>query len=814
LKRRFLIPEVVQTSSLDCGPAALQALLDGFGRRVSYADLREACQTGLDGTSIETLEAVANRLGLEAEQIMVPLDHLFAALPAIVVVTLPQGITHFVVAWRCVAGWVQIMDPGVGRRWIRARMFLNDVFVHTMAVDAQDWIEYARSEDFQQVFRARQRALRIRLEVPDGEMLAAQDAAVRLTDALVRSGGVRRGRAAKEMVQRLVERPDVIPRHYWSLLSGELRGAVLVRIKGAQGNPGRTKGVRKNLFRFPVVLMIPLLAAAVGAFVEALLFRALLDVNGALALAGQRMAAWAAVVIFCAALLLLELPAFVTGARLGRMLEIRLRRAFLEKIPKLSDRYLQSRALSDMAERSHILHRLRHVPDQMRQLILACSQLVVTACGIVWLDPAGWPFVLGSLGAALIPFFSSRWILAERDLRVRTHSGGLMRFYVDAMLGLMPIRAHGAAESLTRQHGLLLEEWTRASFRLQRAIVMTEGLQLSIMFCLVAALLVVHPLEGIATGRVLLMAYWALNLPALGQEIAVIARQYPNYRSIALRLMEPLGAPEEVAVGGEALQEAPVIEFRNVSVVASGTTILRDVSARIAAGSDVAIVGSSGAGKSTLVGLLLGWARASSGEVLVDGRPIDVEEMRLSSAWVDPSIQLWNETLHSNLLYGGDGRADFAEVIDSAALRHVLEALPQGLQTVLGENGGLVSGGEGQRVRLGRALQRRDAKVVILDEPFRGLDREKRTELLGRAREYWSGATLLCVTHDIAETLDFCQVLVVEGGTVVEAGPPKELAANLESRYAGLLVSERQARERLWGCEQWRRIELRAGLLA
>src|SRR5205807_10552177 len=92
--RRLLVPEVVQTSNMDCGPASLKCLLEGFGIPVSYSRLRDACQTGIDGTSIDTMEAVANQLGLEAEQIMLPADHLFLpeveALPALVVVQLPN----------------------------------------------------------------------------------------------------------------------------------------------------------------------------------------------------------------------------------------------------------------------------------------------------------------------------------------------------------------------------------------------------------------------------------------------------------------------------------------------------------------------------------------------------------------------------------------------------------------------------------------------------------------------------------------------------------------------------------------------------
>src|SRR5438270_3317573 len=109
--RRLLAPEVIQTSAMDCGPAALKCLLEGFGIAVSYGRLREACQTSVDGTSIDTLEEVARTLGLDAEQMMLPVDHLLLpeaeALPAIVVVTLPAGLTHFVVVWRVHGAWVQ-----------------------------------------------------------------------------------------------------------------------------------------------------------------------------------------------------------------------------------------------------------------------------------------------------------------------------------------------------------------------------------------------------------------------------------------------------------------------------------------------------------------------------------------------------------------------------------------------------------------------------------------------------------------------------------------------------------------------------------
>ena len=141
----------------------------------------------------------------------------------------------------------------------------------------------------------------------------------------------------------------------------------------------------------------------------------------------------------------------------------------------------------------------------------------------------------------------------------------------------------------------------------------------------------------------------------------------------------------------------------------------------------------------------------------------DLEALRERIAWVDPAVHLWNRSLVENLHYGNRVGDDlpFVDLLDQADLRDVLERLPDGFQSRLGENGGLLSGGEGQRVRLGRALLRGDAGLVLLDEPFRGLDRPRREALLARALAWWRDATLLCVSHDVRQTLDYDLVVVV-----------------------------------------------------
>jgi len=407
-----------------------------------------------------------------------------------------------------------------------------------------------------------------------------------------------------------------------------------------------------------------------------------------------------------------------------------------------------------------------------------------------------------------------------------TIAGGLGRFYLDALLGLTAVRAHGAERTVRREHESLLVEWVRASRRLLRWVVLLEGVQFITGFGLAGWLLFQSAGHAGEAGGVLLLAFWALNLPVLGEEIGRLVRQYPLLRNVTLRLLEPLGAPEELQIADGMLQmdhpqaaipQGVALDLDGVTVRAGGHAILEDVQLSVAAGSHVAIVGSSGAGKSTLLGLLLGWHRPAAGHLLVDGTPLDgarLDRLRDETAWVDPAAQLWNSSLLDNLLYGTDPDAvpALTGVLEDAALTDVLQRLPDGLQASLGEGGGLLSGGQGQRVRLGRALVRSDARLVLLDEPFRGLDREKRCALLRRARRVWHDATLLCVTHDVGETRDFDRVLVIEAGRVVEDGRPAVLAA-AESRYRALLEAEEAVRCGLWASDRWRRVRLEDGRL-
>ena len=155
-------------------------------------------------------------------------------------------------------------------------------------------------------------------------------------------------------------------------------------------------------------------------------------------------------------------------------------------------------------------------------------------------------------------------------------------------------------------------------------------------------------------------------------------------------------------------------------------------------------------------------------------QPADTEDLAAFLGQLDPVVQVFPMGVGSNL------------IVRDGGLRAVV-------------------------VRLGRGLLRRDPSLVLLDEPFRGLDRATRRRLLGELRSTWAAATLVCVTHDVGDVADFERVVVVDGGRIVEDGVPAELLADEGSHYARLVASEAEVRHSAWGGEGWRRVVLDDG---
>src|SRR4051812_27949907 len=335
-----LIPEVVQISATDCGPAALKSVFAGMGLELNYRVLREACQTDVDGTSIVTLEELSNQLGLDAEEVMLPLDHVFLpearALPAIIVTLSAGGRQHFIVLWKRIGPFVQVMDPAVGRRWARIETLTGTLYQHTTSAPAAAWREWAGSEEAVAAFERRLKdlgaadakaAVAKALEDPGHESIATLDAAIRAGQAVVRAGAIRRGSTADGLVRSMYAKARSgevpIPESYWSVrpnpeAEGELllTGAVLLRFRGwrddaaksgeaapgedaappppapvdtelasalvaAQPSPAQTLRclLREDPRSIPLLIAAGLVIATFGRILQALMLRGILDLG-------------------------------------------------------------------------------------------------------------------------------------------------------------------------------------------------------------------------------------------------------------------------------------------------------------------------------------------------------------------------------------------------------------------------------------------------------------------------------------------------------------------------------------------------------
>jgi ATP-binding cassette subfamily B protein len=903
-KQRLFVPKVLPTSPVDCGAAVLKSVLKGFRIPVSYEHLRQACRTQVDGTSIDGVEKLAVQLGLEAEQVMLPVDHLLLpkshALPAIVLARQPDGSAHFVVAWRLMGPFVQVMDPSSGRRWPTRRRFLDEVYVHTFPIAAAAWREWAGSDEFCTPLRQRLAALKLdntvarhlvdmALQDPGWRSLAALDAVTRMLDCIVRAGGLKRGREIKQGFERFFEQarkdissgvPDsqdaLVPPAYWSVLPSQekdqlvLQGAVLVRIRGRRrkstptdqpaqeskdAEPESATARRESRYQpereiwrllraggllHPAVLMIALILAAIGVTVEALLLQGVIAIAQELNLIEHRLQFIGGVLIFFFALLLTQLFVAASTSRLGIQFEVRLRAAFLKKIPRLGIHYFDRLLISDMTLQSYAFRQIYDVPEFASQLLQTGFQMILTALGIMWLDPPSTPLVIAAtIFSVGVPFVTAP-ILIRLFAPVITCLFALNRFCLDSLLGLIPVQTHKAERAIQREHESALVEWMHAMRKHDRVFIIFQTVTRLVNTALAVLILFGYVVRGGEARNVLLLLYWTFNLPILGTQLAIPLRRYPIRRHGLMQMVEFGHAPEEALRLSSAVQETHedehvnvqdpagdhkvegskpqpkasglAILMENVVVQLDGQTILAGIDLSLKAGEHIAIVGPSGAGKSSLVGILLGWYWPTMGRVLVDGKLLTgqrVQLLRREIAWVDPTVQLWNRSLLYNLRYGSHGpKSQISQAIAGADLIDVLTRLPQGLQTVLGEGGKLVSGGEGQRVRMGRAMLHSDVRLAILDEPFRGLDRAKRHALLTNARQYWQDVTLICVTHDVGETRDFDRVLVIEEGRIVEDDAPFRLIAQPTSRYRSLLEAERAVRQGLWASVNWRRLWL------
>ncbi|HEX7931831.1 MAG TPA: lipid A export permease/ATP-binding protein MsbA [Paraburkholderia sp.] len=245
--------------------------------------------------------------------------------------------------------------------------------------------------------------------------------------------------------------------------------------------------------------------------------------------------------------------------------------------------------------------------------------------------------------------------------------------------------------------------------------------------------------------------------------------------------------PAEPAGGGKPLERARgEVEFRNVSFVyATNAThnrhTLDQVSFKVAPGEMVALAGPSGSGKTTLVNLLPRFFDPSGGEILVDGVPLadyDLHALRSQIAMVSQDVVLFNDTVANNVAYGQTAEREKVEAaLRAANLWDTVEAMPNGIDTLVGDNGMMLSGGQRQRLAIARAIYK-DAPILILDEATSALDSESERHVQAALETLMKGRTTLVIAHRLSTIERANRILVLEAGHIAESGSHRELLAH------------------------------------
>lgn len=472
--------------------------------------------------------------------------------------------------------------------------------------------------------------------------------------------------------------------------------------------------------------------------------------------------------------------------RLRRHLDLALMGGFIYHLLHLPLEYFLHRQVGDLVQRVQSNTVVRNLlSNQSISALLDGMVLLGYACYMLVLD---WRLgvvviLVSSLRVAMLGLLKDRnrqLLTAEMALEGQEYSA-----LVEALTGMETTHAIRAEARMVMRWSNRMTKRLNANIKRRRLVAFTNQFLLLLQGATLASVFLFGGI-GVQEGRMTLGCFAAfltiqgLLMSPLGALLDTIT-QLQYLTTNLQRLDDVLDAPLEASGQRRPGRLNGAIELDHVDFgySKSGLAVIKDIVLTIGSGEKIAIVGPSGAGKSTLARLLLGHHLPTCGSVRFDGhdlREFDIREMRQQMGVVLQEMFFFNDTVAANVTsYNQDiPRSDIWRALELACLDEVVKALPQGLDTQIGENASSLSGGQRQRLNLARALVRRPS-ILLLDEATSSLD--PATEQRVHRNLSGLGCTRIVIAHRMATVQDSDRIVVVQSGRIVQEGKYEHLVA-------------------------------------
>ncbi len=433
---------------------------------------------------------------------------------------------------------------------------------------------------------------------------------------------------------------------------------------------------------------------------------------------------------------------------------------------------------------------------------------VLLVCGILW-HLYGVAYAALTFGVLLVyiawTLLVTEWRLKFRRAMNETDSEANTRA-IDSLLNFETVKYFGNEDHEAARFDNALQRYETAAVKSGSSLALLNiGQGVIISVGVVAAMVMAG--YGVRDGSMtvgdfvlvnsyLIQIFMPLNF------LGFVYREIKRSLTDLEEMFELLGEPAEIAdkPGARPLRDGPGrVEFKNVRFAYDDRRpILKDVSFEVPAGKKLAIVGPSGSGKSTISRILYRFYDVGAGTVTIDGDDVaDVTQKSLRAAIgiVPQDTVLFNDTIYYNIAYGRPGAspAEVEQAARQARIHDLIMSLPDGYQSMVGERGLKLSGGEKQRVAIARTILK-DPRILVFDEATSALDSRTEQEILASFKDVSADRTTITIAHRLSTIIDADEILVLLDGEIVERGTHQKLL-DQAGTYADMWERQQEARE-------------------